>query len=66
MQFIPFYALGEAGMGGWQWMVLDDVAESKGLEKQHQTNIIQTDDVCAVFGTAATAINIWIVAGVFG
>ena len=63
MQFIPFYRLGEAGIGGWQWMVLDDVAELKGLEKQHQTNIIQTDDVCAVFGTA---INIWIVAGVFG
>jgi len=33
-------------------MVLDDVSESKSLEKQHQTNIIQMDDVCAVLGTA--------------
>jgi len=38
-------------------MVLDDVSESKSLEKQHQTNIIQMDNVCAVFGTAINVLG---------
>jgi len=34
-------------------MVLDDVSESQSLAEQtmHQTNVIQTDNICAVFGT---------------